>query len=188
MTSNVPYAHPWMANSGSGAKQEMLGEIGAASIEELFEQIPQDHHRSKPLDLPPALVSESELRRHLVKTLAANQDCENIPEFPRRGLLAASRSRRRRRDRGAHRVSDPGLGLAAIRSWPQPGLVRVQQPARRVAADGCCSASGLQLGLRHRTCHPHGLEDYRTPSGGSSGALRSGDGCRLSGPTASRRK
>ena len=81
MTSNVPYAHPWMANSGSGAKQEMLGEIGAASIEELFEQIPQDHHRSKPLDLPPALVSESELRRHLVKTLAANQDCEKYLNF-----------------------------------------------------------------------------------------------------------
>ena len=33
-------AHPWMANSTDAAKQSMLDAIGAASIDELFEQIP----------------------------------------------------------------------------------------------------------------------------------------------------
>ena len=46
-------AHPWMANSAPGALQAMLDEIGAPSVEAVFEQIPQDHFRTKPLDLPP---------------------------------------------------------------------------------------------------------------------------------------
>ena len=48
-------AHPWMANSTAAAKQSMLDAIGAASIEELFEQIPADHRTARPLDLEPSL-------------------------------------------------------------------------------------------------------------------------------------
>ena len=48
-------AHPWMANSTDAAKQSMLDAIGAASIEELFEQIPADHRTTRPLDLEPSL-------------------------------------------------------------------------------------------------------------------------------------
>ena len=40
----------------------MLAEIGAGSIEELFEQIPADHRLRAPLDLPPRLRSEAELQ------------------------------------------------------------------------------------------------------------------------------
>ena len=43
-------AHPWMANSAPGAIQTMLDEIGASSIDEVFEQIPKEHFRSTPLD------------------------------------------------------------------------------------------------------------------------------------------
>ena len=35
--------HPWMGNSLPALKQQMLDDIGVASIEQLFEQIPQDH-------------------------------------------------------------------------------------------------------------------------------------------------
>jgi glycine dehydrogenase subunit 1 len=76
MTRNAATAHPYMANSVEAIKQQMLAEIGAGSIEELFEQIPADHRIRKPLALPPALRSETELRRHLLKTLAKNQTCE----------------------------------------------------------------------------------------------------------------
>nr|WP_281413514.1 aminomethyl-transferring glycine dehydrogenase subunit GcvPA [Microvirga antarctica] len=65
-----------MANSVESTKQEMLAAIGAKTIEELFEQIPADHRLSRPLALPPALSSESELRRHLIQTLSKNQTCE----------------------------------------------------------------------------------------------------------------
>lgn len=81
MSSNEPFFHPWMANSGSSVKQEMLDAIGAETIEELFQQIPLDHRRKTPLELPPSLKSESDLRRHLVTTLKRNQDAEQNLSF-----------------------------------------------------------------------------------------------------------
>ncbi len=65
-----------MANSAPGAIQAMLDEIGAASVNEVFEQIPHDHYRTTPLDLPPALTSEIELKRDLLSKLKKNEDCE----------------------------------------------------------------------------------------------------------------
>ena len=65
MRANAPSAHPWMANSVPEIKEAMLAEIGAASIAELFEQIPADHRLKRPLNLPRQLASETELSRHL---------------------------------------------------------------------------------------------------------------------------
>ena len=81
MPTNQPFFHPWMANSGSSIKEEMLAETGAATIEELFSQIPESHRRRRPLDLPPSLRSESELRRHLVTTLDRNRNAEQYLSF-----------------------------------------------------------------------------------------------------------
>jgi glycine cleavage system P protein (glycine dehydrogenase) subunit 1 len=69
-------AHPWMANSTAVAKQSMLEAIGATSIDELFAQIPADHRLSRPLELEPALVSETALQRHLLELVSRNGDCE----------------------------------------------------------------------------------------------------------------
>lgn len=74
-------AHPWMANSAPGILEGMLSEIGAASVDEVFRQIPKDHFRSTPLDLPPALTSEIELRRDLVGKLKRNANCEDNLSF-----------------------------------------------------------------------------------------------------------
>lgn len=74
-------AHPWMANSAPGAIKVMLDEIGASNVAELFEQIPADHYRKQPLNLPPALNSELELRRDLVSKLRKNADCESNLSF-----------------------------------------------------------------------------------------------------------
>lgn len=79
--ANEPEAHPWMANSVPAIKQAMLAEIGARSIEELFEQIPAAHRLKRPLQLPRQLASESELRRHLVSTLNKNATCEQYLSF-----------------------------------------------------------------------------------------------------------
>jgi len=79
--TNTTRAHPWMAISAPGVKERMLAEIGAVSTADLFEQIPADHFRRTPLNLPPALTSEVALRRHLVTTLARNGDCERTLNF-----------------------------------------------------------------------------------------------------------
>ena len=55
-------AHPWMANSAPGAIEAMLAETGARSVDDLFAQIPADHLRRAPLDLPPASGSTTSPR------------------------------------------------------------------------------------------------------------------------------
>ena len=74
-------AHPYMANSAAGLRQELLDAVGVADADELFVQIPQAHRLDRPLDLPPALASEVELSRHLRGILAANDSCEDHLSF-----------------------------------------------------------------------------------------------------------
>jgi len=70
-----------MALSAPGALQQMLDEIGVKDVSAVFEQIPADHYRKTPLDLPPALNSEMELKRDLVSKLRKNEDCETNLSF-----------------------------------------------------------------------------------------------------------
>lgn len=81
MRQNEASAHPWMANSLADIKQAMLKEIGAPSVEALFEQIPASHRLKRPLRLPRQLSSEAELKRHLVDLLAKNENCEENLNF-----------------------------------------------------------------------------------------------------------
>ena len=74
-------AHPFMPNSTEAARAELLQAIGAASVEELFEQIPQEHRLLGGLGLPPPLTSEAALRRHLHETLSKNVSCEDALSF-----------------------------------------------------------------------------------------------------------
>ena len=76
-----PSAHPYMASSAPALKQELLEATGASSVEELFEQIPESHRLRGELNLPPALVSEVELRRHLLDSLRKNVTCEETLSF-----------------------------------------------------------------------------------------------------------
>ena len=81
MSAGETVTHPWMANSVAAIKARMLAEIGAASIEELFEQIPAEHRLRRPLDLPPGLRAEADLRRHLTTLLKRNETCEDNLNF-----------------------------------------------------------------------------------------------------------
>lgn len=74
-------AHPYMANSVPDLRRQMLDHIGVRDVEVLFEQIPASHRLQRPLDLPPALVSESALRRHIGGLLAKNVSCERNLNF-----------------------------------------------------------------------------------------------------------
>jgi glycine dehydrogenase subunit 1 len=73
--------HPFMPNSVPATQQEMMGALGIDSIEPLFSQIPAEHRLKKPLDLPAALSSESELRRHMSGLLSKNRSCSEALSF-----------------------------------------------------------------------------------------------------------
>ena len=81
MSTGETVTHPWMANSVAAIKELMLAEIGAVSIEELFAQIPAGHRLRRPLDLPPGLRAEADLRRHLTTLLKRNETCEDHLNF-----------------------------------------------------------------------------------------------------------
>ena len=74
-------AHPYMPNSTPDLERELLDAVGAPDVESLFSQIPASHRMKGDLELPPALVSEAALRRHLVDLLARNEDCERNLSF-----------------------------------------------------------------------------------------------------------
>jgi glycine dehydrogenase subunit 1 len=74
-------AHPYMAISPPGVVDEMLAEIGLDDVEQLFEQIPEEHRLSRPIELPPAIRAEAALRRHLTEILARNETCAESLSF-----------------------------------------------------------------------------------------------------------
>ena len=81
MRNKQPTAHPYMANSIPEIKQAMMAAIGVNDIQELFEQIPEDHKIKRNLELPERILSESELKRHLVTLLSKNKTCEENLSF-----------------------------------------------------------------------------------------------------------
>jgi glycine dehydrogenase subunit 1 len=73
--------HPYMGSSTPDAVAGMLSDIGLESMDELFEQIPQSHRLARPLDLPPAIRAEADLRRHLTEILSRNGSCADHLSF-----------------------------------------------------------------------------------------------------------
>ena len=74
-------AHPYMPLSAPEVERELLEAVGVDDVESLFTQIPARHRMRAGLDLPPALVSETALRRHMLDLLARNSTCEGNLSF-----------------------------------------------------------------------------------------------------------
>ncbi|WP_309064623.1 aminomethyl-transferring glycine dehydrogenase subunit GcvPA [Microbacterium sp.] len=72
MREDAPDAHPYIPNSAPMAKAQMLEAIGVDDVEDLYASIPAALRLNAPLDIPPALSSEVELRRHMTGLLDQN--------------------------------------------------------------------------------------------------------------------
>ncbi|MGW2229873.1 aminomethyl-transferring glycine dehydrogenase subunit GcvPA [Streptomyces formicae] len=83
MTSSQaqPPAHPYIPNTVPAVRQAMLDEIGAASVEEFYADIPDAIRLHRPLDLPAPLTSEAELGRHMEELLARNTSTRQALSF-----------------------------------------------------------------------------------------------------------
>jgi len=73
--------YPYIPNSVPQVKAQMLRELGAESMEEFYADIPQELRLQRPLDLPPPLLSEYELRRHVQGLLNRNRTCQEYLNF-----------------------------------------------------------------------------------------------------------
>lgn len=79
---NDGFIHPYMPNSVPEIKQAMLDEIGVKSIEEIYESlIPDDLLYKERLDLPEPIVSEYELKKHVMGILEKNATTEEYANF-----------------------------------------------------------------------------------------------------------
>lgn len=69
--------HHYIPNSVPKVQKQMLEEIGAESIEDLFELIPEDLRFEGLLDIPEPLLDEYSLSRHMKRILSRNTSCED---------------------------------------------------------------------------------------------------------------
>lgn len=81
MTDESPIVYPIIPNSIPSVKVEMLRQIGAGSMDELYADVPEALRLKQPLDLPAPLLSEYGLRRHVREVLAKNVSCEDALSF-----------------------------------------------------------------------------------------------------------
>ena len=80
VTPSAP-VHPYIPNSVPGVRADMLRSIGAASVEELYAEIPERLRLRRPLDLPAPLASEADLVRHVEGLLARNRSTRELVSF-----------------------------------------------------------------------------------------------------------
>ncbi len=81
MSESPPRVYPYIPNSVPEVKREMLRACGAASVEELYAGIPERLRLKRPLDLPPPLLSEAELERHVQDLLNRNRAASECLSF-----------------------------------------------------------------------------------------------------------
>ena len=81
---SAPYVHPYVPNSAPEARAAMLAAVGATSVDEFYADVSDALRLHRPLDLPPALVAEQDLTRHVTGLLDRNR-----PLAPGRSFLGA---------------------------------------------------------------------------------------------------
>ena len=64
--------HPYIPNSAPEVQEEMLRDIGLKTLEDLHSEVPEELKLKINMNLPPALSSEIELRRHVEGILQKN--------------------------------------------------------------------------------------------------------------------
>lgn len=74
-------SHPYIPNSVSETKQEMMREVGVENVDQLYEDIPEKYLLEKKLNLPEKGMSEFEVKRHVENMLSRNRPCDHMSVF-----------------------------------------------------------------------------------------------------------
>ena len=157
-----PPLHP---QRGAGRQGGHAARDGLESVEEIYAEIPDRLRFKGTLDIPEAILSERDLRRHVKGLLDRNTVVRRLPQLLRRRLLAALRAGRRRRGRQPGRVRERLLRRQLLRPRQVHGPLRVQQHARRAARPRRRRQPHLRLGRRGGALVPHGEPHHRPQAG-----------------------
>ncbi len=79
--SDRDIVYPYIPNSVPEIKQQMLREVNAESVDELYEEIPERLRLKCKIDLPDPYLSEYALRRHIEVLLAKNVTAREYTSF-----------------------------------------------------------------------------------------------------------
>lgn len=75
------FVHPYIPNSAPQTRAEMLAAVGVADAADLYDGVPENLKLNRPLDLPPPILSERELRRHVADILKKNTSTVDVISF-----------------------------------------------------------------------------------------------------------
>ena len=81
MVESKPVVYPYIPNSVPAVRSEMLREVGAQSIDEFYQDVPDELRLKRRLDLPEPFLSECAMRRHVEELLAKNRTCKEFLSF-----------------------------------------------------------------------------------------------------------
>lgn len=81
MSERPLIVYPYIPNSVPAVKEQMLREVGAASADDFFEDVPDGLRLKGSLNLPSPLLSECALRRHVEGILGKNRTCREYLNF-----------------------------------------------------------------------------------------------------------
>ena len=79
--SESQIVYPYIPNSVPEVKAQMLKEVGASNITELYSEIPEHLKIRRKMNLPEPILDEYSLRRHVEGLLDRNQNCKNYLSF-----------------------------------------------------------------------------------------------------------
>ncbi|MEL7567393.1 MAG: aminomethyl-transferring glycine dehydrogenase subunit GcvPA [Dehalobacterium sp.] len=79
MTKKIVY--PYIPNSVPAVKEKMLKEIGIDSVEDIFQEIPDELRFKGKMNIPEPFLSEYELRRHVEGLWEKNISCKDYINF-----------------------------------------------------------------------------------------------------------
>ena len=81
MKEKEPIVHPYIPNSVPAVKERMLEEVGAESVDEFYEDVPDELRLREDMNLPEPFLSEYGLRRHVEGILSKNKTCKEYLNF-----------------------------------------------------------------------------------------------------------
>ena len=81
MENEKTFVHPYIPNAVPSLKEQMLEVVGAKSIDDFFEDIPDKLRLKGNMNLPPPLLSEQALKRHVEDLLNKNKSTNEFTSF-----------------------------------------------------------------------------------------------------------
>lgn len=75
------FVHPYIPNSVTEIKSQMMKEVGVNDVMELYEEIPEHLRFKGKLDLPQPIKDEYSIKKHVEKILGKNKNCEKYINF-----------------------------------------------------------------------------------------------------------